>query len=125
MTGNTTSCACNAGIDLTGDSDDERIESSRNNSGNLRRRQTRTSDDIVVTQATIQTSCPVCLKTFDTINTAGGYFFVTKCGHLFCMACINMIAKRYKELKRKNYIHYPTCRTQLIQSSGQFYQVHL
>ena len=121
MTGNTTSCACNAVIDLTGDSDDERIESSRNNSGYRRRRQTRTSDDIVVTQATIQTSCPVCLKKFTTIKAAGGYFFVTKCGHLFCMACINMIAisRRWRE----KYIHCPTCCTPVYKE--QFHQVHL
>ena len=124
MTGNTTSCTCNAVIDLTGDSDDEQIESSRNNSGyRRRRRQTRTSDDIVVTQATIQTSCPVCVKNFTAIKTAGGYFLVTKCGHLFCMACINMLIKRNNETKRKNYIHCPTCRTRIF--DGQGYQVHL
>ena len=123
MAGNTTSCTCNAVIDLTGDSDDERIESSRNNSRNLRRRQTRTSDDIVVTQATIQTSCPVCLKKFTTIKTAGGYFYVTKCGHLFCMACLKMVMERNKETKRKNYIRCPTCRTRIF--NGQYYQVHL
>ena len=123
MTGNTTSRTCNAVIDLTGDSDDERIESSRNNSGNLRRRQNRTSDDIVVTEATIQSSCPVCLKKFTTIKAAGGHFLVTKCGHLFCMACINMAIKRNNETKRKDYIHCPTCRTRIF--DGQAYQVYL
>ena len=122
MTGNTTSCTCNAVIDLTGDSDDERIESSRNNSGYRRRRQTRTSDDIVVTQATIQTSCPVCLKKFTTIKAAGGHFFVTECGHLFCMACINMVIGSYRK-KRKDYIKCPTCRARVF--DGQFYEVHL
>ena len=122
MTGNTTSCTCNAVIDLTGDSDDERIESSRNDSGDHRRRQTRTSDDIVVTQATIQTSCPVCLKKFTAIKTAGGHFFVTKCGHLFCLACINMVIGSSLK-KRKDYIQCPTCRTRVF--DGQFNVVHL
>jgi len=121
MTGNTTSRTCNAVIDLTGDSDDERIESSRNNSGNLRRRQNRTSDDIVVTEATIQSSCPVCLKKFTTIKAAGGYFCVTKCGHLFCVACINMIIKLRRWTAK--YIHCPTCRKSVYK--GQLQRVSL
>ena len=125
MPGNTCTCTCkcNAGvIDLTGGSDDERIESSRNNSGGLRRpnqqsRQARKSNDIEITKATIQTSCTVCLKKFETIKSEGDRLMTTaRCGHIFCRSCLLMtIRTRTKYCSDgKKFIHCPTCRMQLL-----------
>ena len=120
MAGNTT---CNANvIDLTGGSDDERIESARNNSGGMRRphqqsRQARKSNDIEVINATIQMSCKVCLKKFETIKSEGANDLLATipCGHIFCRSCILMLIKtRTKYLQDgTKYINCPTCSGQL------------
>ena len=114
-------CKCNASvIDLPADSDEEPIESSRNNSGyNLRKRnqqsrQARKSSDIEVTKATLQTTCTVCLQKFEKIKTEGGRLAATiPCGHIFCSACIKMTCRT--RLKRdtngKAFVHCPNCRT--------------
>ena len=121
MPGNTCTCNCKCNadvIDLTADSDEEPIESSRNYSGyNLRKRnqqsrQARKSSDIEVTKATIQNSCPVCLKKFESIKSEGGRLQVLmECGHVICFTCLKMIEKtRAKTLfNGLEYIHCPTC----------------
>ena len=123
MPGNTTSCNCNAEvIDLTADSDDEQIEAPRNNSGNFRRRnhrsrQTRKSNEIEVTKATLQTSCTVCLKKFEAIKSEGGQIVATDpCGHIFCRACISMTIRTRTKYFRDGtkFIHCPTCRMKLF-----------
>ena len=136
MPGNTCTCTCkcNAGVvDLTGGSDDERIKSSRNNSGGLRRpnkqsRQAGKFNDIEITKATIQTSCTVCLKKFETIKSEGGRLMATvPCGHIFCRSCLLMTLKtRTKYLQDgTKYMNCPTCSTRFLENILSFVQIHL
>ena len=121
MPGNTCTCTCKCNadvIDLTADSDEEPIESSRNNSEDIRRRnhqsrRSRKSNDIEVTKATLQTSCTICLRKFEKIKTEGGHLVALQCGHVFCLACIEMTARTRGKRKTngKTYIHCPNCRT--------------
>ena len=141
MNGNTTSC--NATIDLTGDSDcDSRRNTSRRrprqrglrsvrnseNNRKTKRGSTHQSNEIEVTSATIQSTCGVCIKKLEKIKAEGNTFHVTKCGHLFCTNCINMISKarpKYWEVDGKpvHYINCPTCQTRVLK--GEFYKVYL
>ena len=130
MPGNTCTCNCKCNadvIDLTADSDEEPIESSRNYSGyNLRKRnqqsrQARKSSDIEVTKATIQNSCPVCLKKFESIKSEGGRLQVLiQCGHVICFTCLKMMEKtRAKSLPNGlRYLDCPTCRTNVRHHCG-------
>ena len=120
MPGNTCTCSCKCKadvIDLTTDSDEEPIESSRNNSEDNRRRNyqsrpTRKSNDIEVTKATLQTSCTVCLQKFEKIKTEGGRLVAIPCGHIFCWACIRMTyrTRGKRGTNGKAYIQCPNCR---------------
>ena len=141
MTGNTQQL--NAVIDLTGgDSASETVETSRGN--HVRRPATRSqtrqralqslhknartpqnsrsnkSDEIMISKATIQSACPVCLRTLEKIKSKRGRFVVTSCGHLFCVSCINMIVKqrRKRDKNDKKYINCPTCRIQVLAQSN-------
>ena len=91
MPGNTGTC--NAVIDLTGDADSEVVETSRyralrrvknNVNSKPKSGQSKKDDELVVTKATIQNSCPVCLRAFEKIKSAGDNFYATRCGHIFC-----------------------------------------
>ena len=121
MPGNTCTCTCKCNadvIDLTADSDEEPIESSRNNSEDIRRRnhqsrRTRKSNDIEVTKATLQTSCTICLRKFEKIKTEGGRLVALfGCGHIFCLACIEMTirTRAKRDTNGEGYIACPNCR---------------
>ena len=138
MSGNTRTC--NAVIDLTGDSASETVETSRgnhvrrpttrsqtralrsldNNARTLRNSQSNKSDEIKISKTTIQSACPVCLRTLEKIKSNNGRFVVTSCGHLFCASCIDMIAEqggRKIAENGKKYTKCPTCRKKVLAHS--------
>ena len=123
MPGNT--CKCNAGvIDLTGGSDDERIESSRNNSGGLRRpnkqsRQAGKFNDIEITKATIQTSCTVCLKKFETRVRNHDKNLVVRSCTISCTTKLAVVHDRARIVRDKNRARQKSCATKIVHDKNR------
>ena len=53
--------------------------------------------------------CPICLETFDDLQSSGTYLMITACRHVLCIQCIRQLLA--------NYSQCPLCRENLNLSS--------
>lgn len=57
-----------------------------------------------------QPNCPICKETFSEIKAAQRALMTTRCGHIFCATCLEMV-------KKSKTLQCPTCRKKMLWSA--------